>query len=80
VITDNGVTVLGPLDLPASAPETASELYAKNVAAFLRLLVRDGHPDPDADDDILRGALVTRAGEIVSTRVERRYREVIGDE
>ncbi len=80
VVTDNGVTVLGPLNLPATAPETASELYAKNVAAFVRLLVHDGRADPDADDEILRGSLVTRAGEIVSTRVERRYREVIGDE
>jgi NAD(P) transhydrogenase subunit alpha len=80
VVTDRGVTVVGPVNLAATAPQTASELYAKNVAAFLRLLIRDDRLEPDADDEILRGAMVTRGGEIVSARVAERYREVYGDE
>ena len=38
----NGVTILGPPDLPAEVPQHASQLYAKNIATFLLYLVKDG--------------------------------------
>jgi H+-translocating NAD(P) transhydrogenase subunit alpha len=80
VVTGGGVSVLGPLNLPATVPQTASELYARNIAAFLDMLIHDGRVEPDPDDEIVAATLVTSAGEIVSSRVAVAYREVFGDE
>src|SRR3954469_17571266 len=60
------VTIVSPLNLPASMPEHASQLYARNIAALLELLVGDdGGLHLDFDDEIVAGACVTRGGEIV---------------
>ena len=45
------MTIASPLNLPATMPEHASELYAKNVAALLDLLIKDGEVAPDFDDE-----------------------------
>jgi NAD(P) transhydrogenase subunit alpha len=79
VLSENGVTVIGPTNLPASVPQTASQMYAKNVAAFVSLLVREGSIDLEADDDILRATMVTRGGEIVAERVRRAVEEMTDD-
>jgi len=42
-------------------PEHASELYAKNVAALLDLLIKDGALAPDFDDEVIAESCVTRA-------------------
>lgn len=60
----NGVTVHGPLNLPAGVAGHASELYARNLLNFLELLVQDGAPVIDLDDEIIRESLVTHAGEV----------------
>lgn len=60
-VTKQGVTIAAPLNLPATMPEHASELYSKNVTALLELLVKDGKLDPDFDDEIVAAACVTRA-------------------
>jgi NAD(P) transhydrogenase subunit alpha len=44
-VVEHGVTVLGPLNLPATVPYHASQLYARNVASFLGHLLRDVKPD-----------------------------------
>jgi H+-translocating NAD(P) transhydrogenase subunit alpha len=54
------VTICSPLNLPATMPEHASELYARNISALVELMVRDGRIDPDFDDRILAEACVTR--------------------
>ncbi|GAA4830102.1 Re/Si-specific NAD(P)(+) transhydrogenase subunit alpha [Saccharopolyspora rosea] len=54
------VTVAAPLNLPASMPEHASELYARNVQALLELLVVDGRIAPDFSDEVLAACCVTR--------------------
>jgi NAD(P) transhydrogenase subunit alpha len=55
------VTVAAPLDLAASMPEHASELYARNVVALLELMLDEhGGLDPGTDDEVLFGACVTR--------------------
>jgi NAD(P) transhydrogenase subunit alpha len=65
-VTAGGVTVMGPVNLPSSMPEHASQLYAKNVQALLELLSGDtGELVLDFDDEIVAGACVTRDGEIV---------------
>jgi NAD(P) transhydrogenase subunit alpha len=71
VVTDHGVVILGPTNLPALVPHAASLMYSKNVGAFLRLLLPDGRLAPDEEDEIVRSTLVTRGGEIVNERVLR---------
>jgi NAD(P) transhydrogenase subunit alpha len=61
------VKIVSPLNLPASMPEHASQLYARNVQSLLELLVSDeGALSLDWDDEIVAGACVVRDGEIVN--------------
>jgi NAD(P) transhydrogenase subunit alpha len=63
VVVVDGVTVAAPLNLPASMPEHASELYARNVLALLELLVdEEGVLTSNFDDPVLAGACVTGPG------------------
>jgi NAD(P) transhydrogenase subunit alpha len=58
-----GVTIAAPLNLPATLPEHASELYARNVLALLELIVdKEGELAPSFDDPVVAGACVTGAG------------------
>jgi NAD(P) transhydrogenase subunit alpha len=70
VVTDGGVSVLGPTDLPSSVPFHASQMYARNVAAFLTHLMSEGWPPAEeTEDQILKDTLLTRAGKVVNHRV-----------
>jgi NAD(P) transhydrogenase subunit alpha len=73
-VVRGGVTVMGPLNLAASVPYHASQLYAKNVVTFLLSLVKNGRLVLDPADDIVRETLVIREGEVVHPRV----REALG--
>ena len=53
------VTVASPLNLPATMPEHASELYARNVASLLEHMLHDGEVLPDLTDEILASCCVT---------------------
>jgi NAD(P) transhydrogenase subunit alpha len=65
-------TLLGPTNLPAEMAFHASQMFSRNVTAFLTNLVDDsGDPQLDADDPIVRETLVARGGEIVSDRVRQ---------
>ncbi|MDQ3849069.1 MAG: Re/Si-specific NAD(P)(+) transhydrogenase subunit alpha [Actinomycetota bacterium] len=65
-VVKHDVTIVSPLNLPATMPEHASSLYARNVGALLELLVGDdGQLNLDFDDDIISGACIVRDGEIV---------------
>jgi H+-translocating NAD(P) transhydrogenase subunit alpha len=68
-VVESGVTILGPLNLPSTVPYHASQMYARNVAAFLKHLIRDGALRIDMEDEITRETLVTHQGEIVHPRV-----------
>jgi NAD(P) transhydrogenase subunit alpha len=64
-VVRHGVKIASPLNLPASMPEHASALYARNVQALLELLVDDeGNVRLDLDDEIIDGACIVRDGEI----------------
>lgn len=73
-IVEHGVTILGPLNLPASLPYHASQMFARNVSTFLLHLVRDGQMVLDRTDEITRGTLATHDGEVTHPRV----REALG--
>jgi NAD(P) transhydrogenase subunit alpha len=84
-VVEHGVTVLGPLNLPATVPYHASQLYARNVASFLGHLLRDVKPASapasggagqaaipiDTGDEITRETLIARGGEVVHERVRQ---------
>jgi NAD(P) transhydrogenase subunit alpha len=68
-VETNGVSILGPLNLPSAIPYHASQMYAKNIATFLKYLVKDGKLVLNREDEIVRETLVTHAGEIVHEKV-----------
>jgi len=59
-VVKHGVTIASPLNLPATMPEHASELYSKNITALLDLLITDGALAPDFTDEVVAEACVTR--------------------
>jgi NAD(P) transhydrogenase subunit alpha len=61
-VVKHGVTIASPLNLPASMPEHASELYSKNITALLDLLIDDGVLAPDFTDEVVAQSCVTRGG------------------
>ena len=65
----HGVTILGPLNLPASMPVHASQMYAKNVQAVLQHLAPEGELKLDFEDEITSGSCVTHGGKVVHPRV-----------
>jgi H+-translocating NAD(P) transhydrogenase subunit alpha len=71
VTVEHDVTIVSPLNLPATMPEHASQLYARNVQALLELLTdTESHPPNlaiDFDDEVVAGACVVREGEAVTT-------------
>ncbi len=64
VTSANGVTLIGPTNLPASAPVHASEMYARNLYNFLELSLKDGALTLDWDDELIAKTCLTHAGEI----------------
>ena len=63
-VVENGVVILGPLNLASTLPYHASQMYARNVASFLLYVVRDGRLNLDFSDDIIRETCVTHGGEV----------------
>jgi NAD(P) transhydrogenase subunit alpha len=74
IIVEHGVTIIGLHNLASSVPFHASQMYARNITAFLLNLVKDGKLQYNEADEIHRETLVTRGGEIVNPRV----REFLG--
>ena len=64
-VVREGVTIVGPVNLPATMPEHASSLYGRNVQSLLELMVSEGELELNFDDEVIAGACVTRDGEIV---------------
>jgi len=58
-VVKHDVTIAAPLNLPATMPEHASELYSKNITALLDLLIKDGKLAPDFDDEVIAESCVT---------------------
>ena len=71
-VTDRSVTIATPLNLPSSMAEHASQLYARNVASLLELMSgEDGALALNWDDEVIKGACITRDGEIVHEGAKR---------
>ncbi|MFM9019352.1 MAG: Re/Si-specific NAD(P)(+) transhydrogenase subunit alpha [Actinomycetota bacterium] len=72
----DGVKVIGVVNLPGSIPVHSSQLFGKNVANFLSLMVVDGALDTGVDDDVIKESMVASGGDVVNNRV----REALGME
>ena len=70
VISEHGVTIFGPTNLPSSVPYHASQMYARNVATFVAHLMKDKSLTIDMTDEITRETLVTRDGQVVHERLK----------
>jgi proton-translocating NAD(P)+ transhydrogenase subunit alpha len=65
-VVRHDVKILGPLNVPSTMAEHASQLYARNVQSLLELMIgEDGQLSLDFDDEVIAGACITRDGEIV---------------
>ena len=68
-VTERGVSVFGPTNLAATVPGHASQMFAKNVSAFVTYIVQEGELRSDPEDPILSQTMVCRDGNVVNARV-----------
>jgi NAD(P) transhydrogenase subunit alpha len=68
-VKQNGVTIIGAINLASSVPYHSSQMYARNISTFLAYMMKDGKLQLNPQDEIIRETMVTRGGEIVNTRV-----------
>jgi NAD(P) transhydrogenase subunit alpha len=68
-VVHQGISILGPLNLAATAPYHASQMYGSNIASFLKVLVKNGELTMNREDEIVRETLVTHGGQVVNSRV-----------
>src|SRR6266508_1315792 len=65
-ISVNGVTIIGQVNLPATMPFHASQMYSRNVASLLGLMLRkDGTFDLNLGDEVVKGTVITHGGQVV---------------
>jgi NAD(P) transhydrogenase subunit alpha len=69
ITVEHGVTIIGWFNLASSVPYHASQMYARNISAFLLHLVKDGKLQLDLDDEIVRETVLTHRGEVFNARV-----------
>ena len=69
IVVEHSVTIIGWFNLASTVPYHASQMYARNISAFLLHLVKDGKLQLDLEDEIVRETLLTRDGEVVNPRV-----------
>ena len=69
IVIEHGVTIVGYFNLASTVPYHASQMFSRNVTAFLLHLCKDGKVNLDREDEITRETLVTQGGEVVHARV-----------
>jgi NAD(P) transhydrogenase subunit alpha len=74
IVVEYGVTIFGPTNLPSEIPTHASQMFANNLANFVRLITRDKKWHLNLDDQVVRDTLVAHRGEVVNARI----REALG--
>jgi len=73
IIEVHGVTIIGPINIPATVPYHASQMYGKNATTFLLNMVKEGKLELDTGDEIVEESMVTRNGEITNPRVREAF-------
>ena len=73
-INVNGVTIIGWYNLASTVPYNASQMYARNLTAFILLMVKEGKLHIDTKDEIIRETLLTQGGEVVNARLREFFK------
>ena len=68
-IVEHGVTIIGLFNLATAVPYHASQMYAKNITAFLLHMVKEGKLQLNLEDEIIQSTLLTHGGEVINGRV-----------
>ena len=68
-VVEHGVTIIGWYNLASTVPYHASQMYCRNMSAFLIHLARGGKLNLNLNDEIIRDTLLTRGGNVVNARV-----------
>ena len=67
----NGISIVGPTNLPSSVPGHASQMYARNIVTFLKnMLTKQGELNIDTNDEITRESMVVQDSEVANPRVQ----------
>lgn len=74
-VVKDGVTIVGPVNLPARMPVHASEMYSKNLFNFFSPFIKDGNLNLDWADEIVTGSALTHDGVVKHEGVRRAYGE-----
>jgi NAD(P) transhydrogenase subunit alpha len=69
IVTENGVTMIGAPNLPATVPTAASAAYSRNIAALLLHMTSDGDLAIDPQDEIQAGVVITHGGRVIHPAV-----------
>jgi H+-translocating NAD(P) transhydrogenase subunit alpha len=65
ITSPNGVSIIGAVNLASTMPYDASALYSRNVYALLSPFIKDGTLTLDPDDEVIKGACITRDGRVL---------------
>lgn len=68
-VNHNGVSIIGAVNLPATLPQDASQMYARNICNLLQTLFPKGSVTPNFEDEVTRGCCITRNGDIANESV-----------
>ena len=71
IVSDNGVQIIAPDNLPATMPAGASAFYARNISALLLGMVKDGAFNLDFEDEVTKSTVITHDGQVVSEAVRK---------
>ncbi len=71
VVTENGVTIVAPENLPASMPASSSQFYARNISALLLNMVKGGALALDFEEEVTRATVITHGGRVTSDAVAK---------
>ncbi len=64
------VTIIGESNLPSLVPTHSSEMYSKNILSLIQHISKDGKINLNLDDEIVKGCLITRNGEVINQKVK----------
>ena len=71
LVTDNGVTIVAPDNLPASMPASSSQFYARNISSLLLNMVKDGALALDFEEEVTKATVITHGGAVVAESVKK---------
>lgn len=69
-VVKHGVTIIGEQNLPSLVPYNASEMYSKNLLSLIEYSANDGNFIIDMEDEIFKGAVIVKDGEVVNQRTK----------